>query len=125
MMTPKRQIILELYQKGFNDKEIAAQLNITYQRVSQQLLALKIHRNTTKGTKTCLTCGKTYQTYNKPQRFCSSRCMRFPERKQLLCKHGHALCGDNLYISPNGKTRCRTCLAVNNKKAYLKKKIRI
>lgn len=31
--------------------------------------------------------------------------------RKTHCKYGHALTGDNLYITPVGERRCRTCMA--------------
>ena len=48
---------------------------------------------------------------------------RRPSRRQqiaapikTLCKRGHPLDGENLYITPDGKRRCRTCRREANKR---------
>lgn len=37
------------------------------------------------------------------------------------CGKGHPLSGDNLYVYPNGKRRCRTCKRAQDKKQHQKK----
>lgn len=37
------------------------------------------------------------------------------------CKNGHALTGNNLYISPKGKRRCKRCSLMTNRKWYARK----
>lgn len=31
------------------------------------------------------------------------------QRRKSVCKRGHALTGDNLYVTPDGRRQCRTC----------------
>lgn len=38
------------------------------------------------------------------------------------CKRGHPLSGDNLYTSPQGQRRCKTCDATRNQQYYAAKK---
>lgn len=39
-----------------------------------------------------------------------------------VCFHGHRIEGDNLYVSPQGQRRCRTCLTENRSARYQKYK---
>jgi hypothetical protein len=41
-----------------------------------------------------------------------------------VCKQGHPLTGDNAFIRPNGRTRCRTCRDTYNAEYRLKTKER-
>jgi hypothetical protein len=38
------------------------------------------------------------------------------------CKRGHALSGENLYVLPDGRRRCRTCHALRERSRKAKQK---
>lgn len=42
-------------------------------------------------------------------------------RSRTVCKHGHPLSGDNLYVTPKGWRACKTCGEIN-RRAYLARK---
>lgn len=43
-------------------------------------------------------------------------------REKLICKHGHEMTGDNVYIDPTYNNRqCRVCRRITRRKYWLKK----
>jgi hypothetical protein len=44
-----------------------------------------------------------------------------PREPVTTCKRGHSFSGPNLYITPQGHRRCRTCMAMHNAGRYQRK----
>jgi hypothetical protein len=43
---------------------------------------------------------------------------------KAICKHGHPLSGDNLYLKKNGCRECRTCNRLRDQKKNLARKLK-
>jgi len=105
------------YRAGATILELARKYGCSFQNISIRLANANVQMRAAAPAKDipdkiCPTCGKTFSTYSRDQRFCCKECTT---RIKSVCKRGHVLTEDNRYHFPSSQSRCKECSRIRQR----------